>query len=96
MKDFFDWYTAEEPPHIRNYWKLMDQYLFNIKILAVEMFNMKNGMPPAIIFYIFFQDGKWFQTSVGNEYNVRQQNDFSLPSKRTVYYGSQSLSHLDS
>ena len=33
---------------------------------------------------------------MGNDYNSLQQKDFSLPSIRTVYHGSQSLSYLDS
>ena len=59
----------------------------NLQDLATELYKIKNGLTPEIFTEIFARE-------IESHYNLRPCNDFRIPSIRTVYYGSESISFL--
>ena len=57
----------------------------NIQGLAIEMFQIKHGQSPEIICDIFAQTTQ--------HYNFRQNRDFRIRSVKSVYHGSEIISH---
>ena len=55
----------------------------NLQRLAIEMYKVKNNIAP-----ISFQ--KLFEET-SNTYNLRNQNTWTLPNMRTVYYGTETI-----
>ena len=51
------------------------------------MCKIKNELAPTITANIF-------GTMPENHYNLRNYNDFKIPSARTVYHGTDSISYL--
>ena len=60
----------------------------NIQNLAIEMYKVKNELAPMI-------NANVFTTIPENHYNVRNYNGFRLAFARTVYHGTESISHQD-
>ena len=58
----------------------------NIQSLAIEMFQIKHGQSPEIVSDIF--------TQITQHYNFRQNRDYRIPSVKSVYHGSESISYL--
>ena len=58
----------------------------NIRLLAVEMFKVKNNMSAESV-------SELFESRVIN-YNLRSQNDFLVENKNTTGFGIKSLSFL--
>ena len=58
-----------------------------IQTLATEMFKVRNDMSPEIICDIF-------TPRINNHYDLRHINHFETPFGRTVYNGTESVSHL--
>ena len=59
----------------------------NIQALATEFYKIKNGLSPELFTEIFARETE-------SQYNLRRCNDFRIPSIRTVYHGSESISFL--
>ena len=59
----------------------------NIKALATEFYNIKNGLSPELFTEIFAREKE-------SHDHLRRCNDFRIPSIRTVYHGSESISLL--
>ena len=59
----------------------------NIQALATEFYKIKNGISPELFTEIFARETE-------SHYNLRRCNDFRIPSIRTVYHGSESISFL--
>ena len=59
----------------------------NIQALATEFYKIKNGLSPELFTEIFARETE-------SHYNLRRCNDFRIPSIRTVYHGSESISFL--
>ena len=59
----------------------------NIQALATEFYKIKNGLSPELFTEIFARETE-------SHYNLRRCNDFRVPSIRTVYHGSESISFL--
>ena len=59
----------------------------NIQALATEFYKIKNGISPELFTKIFARETE-------SHYNLRWCNDFRIPSIRTVYHGSESISFL--
>ena len=59
----------------------------NIQALATEFNKIKNGIWPELFTKIFARETE-------SHYNLRWCNDFRIPSIRTVYHGSESISFL--
>ena len=59
----------------------------NIQALATEFYKIKNGYSPELFIEIFARETE-------SHYNLRRCNDFRVPSIRTVYHGSESISFL--
>ena len=59
----------------------------NIQALAIEFYKTKDGLFPELFTEIFACETE-------SHYNLRQCNDFRIPSIRTVYRGSESISFL--
>ena len=59
----------------------------NIQNLAIEMYKVKNELAPMITANVF-------TTIPENHYNIRNYNVFRLSFARTVYHGTESMSHL--
>ena len=70
------------PLSMKKHWKRMDQSSFTIKNI-----QMLVEISPGIVSNTF---SEWN----GKHHNLMQQNDFLLPSIRTVHHGSESLSYL--
>ena len=62
-------------------------YITEIYRLAIELFKIKNGLSPEIFTEIIARETE-------SHYNLRQCNDFRIPSTRRVYHGSKSISFL--
>ena len=58
----------------------------NIQALAIEFYKIKNGLSPELSTEIFAHETR--------SHNLRWCNDFRIPSIRTVYHGSESISFL--
>lgn len=61
--------------------------LRNIQTLAAKLRKIKNGLSQEIFTEIFVLETKSY-------YNLRRWNDYKIPSIRTVYHGSDSISFL--
>ena len=59
----------------------------NIQDLATEFYKIKNGLSPELFTEIFARETE-------SHYNLRRCNNFRIPSIRTVYHGSESISFL--
>ena len=59
----------------------------NIQALATEFYKIKNGILSELFTEIFARETE-------SHYNLRRCNDFRIPSNRTVYHGSESISFL--
>ena len=59
----------------------------NIQVLATEFYKIKNGISPELFTEIFARETE-------SQYSLRRCNDFRIPSIRTVYHGSESISFL--
>ena len=59
----------------------------NIQVLATELHKIKNELSPEIFTEIFTCETEC-------HYNLRQCNDFRIPSIRTFYQSSDSISFL--
>ena len=59
----------------------------NLRVLAIEMFKVKNGLSPEIMREVFPMNRDF-------PYNLRQVNDFSIRSVNSVHYGTESLQFL--
>ena len=59
----------------------------NIQVLATEMYKVKNDLPPKIFSDLFCQREM-------NPHNLKNQHDFEKPFVRTVYHGSETISHF--
>ena len=58
-----------------------------MEVLATEFYKIENGLSPELFTEIFTRETESY-------YNLRRCNDFRLPSFRTVYHGSESISFL--
>ena len=59
----------------------------NIQALGDELYKIKNGLLAELFTEIFASETE-------SHYNLRWCNDFRIPSIRTVYHGSESISFL--
>ena len=59
----------------------------NIQALATEFYKIKNGFSPEHFTEIFARETE-------SHYNLRRCNDFRIPSIRTVYHSTESISFL--
>ena len=59
----------------------------NIQALATEFYKIKNGLSPELFTEIFARERE-------SHYNLMRSNDFRIPSIRTVYHDSKSISFL--
>ena len=59
----------------------------NIQALVIEFYKIKNGL-------LAEPSAKIFARETESHYNLRRCNDFRVPSIRTVYHGSESISFL--
>ena len=59
----------------------------NIQALVTEFYKFKNGLSPGRFTEVFARE-------IESHYNLRRCNDFRIPSIRTVYHGSESISFL--
>ena len=59
----------------------------NIQALATELYKIKSRLSPEIISEIFASETE-------SHYNLRRCNDLRIPSIRTVYHSSESISFL--
>ena len=59
----------------------------NIQALATESSKIKNGLTPKRFTEVFSREMESY-------YNLRQWNDFRIPSIRTRYHGDESISFL--
>ena len=55
----------------------------NLQFLATEMYKVKNNLSPTIIAELFEQRNE--------NYNLRNNNPFTIPAVRTVHHGSESI-----
>ena len=55
--------------------------------MATEFYKIKNGISQELFTEIFARKAE-------SHYNLRRCNDFRIPSIRTVYHGSESISFL--
>ena len=62
---------------------------YNLKLLAVEMYKVKNNLSPE-----FMQD--IFPERNIERYNLRKQVNFQIPGPKTVTYGTESIQFLGS
>ena len=62
-------------------------HIRNIQSLAIEMFRFYNGLSPPLISNIF-------KLKTENSYNLRQVSEFSRPTVKSVYHGTESISYL--
>ena len=58
----------------------------NLQFLATEMCEVKNNLSPSIIAELFEQRNE--------NYNLRNNNPFTIPAVSTVHHGSESISFL--
>ena len=58
-----------------------------MEVLATELYKIKNGLSLELFTEIFARETE-------SHYNLRWCNDFRIPSIRTVYDGSESVSFL--
>ena len=58
----------------------------NLQFLATEMYKVKNNLSPSIIAELLEQRNE--------NYNLRNNNPFTIPAVRTVRHGSESISFL--
>ena len=58
----------------------------NLQFLATEMYKVKNNLSPSIIVELFEQRNE--------NYNLRNNNPFTVTAVRTVHHGSESISFL--
>ena len=59
----------------------------NLRFLAIEMFKVIKDISPPIV-------NKLFDRNEGNNYNLRNLSEFSLPIVTTVLSGLETLSYL--
>ena len=59
----------------------------NIQAFAIEIYKVKNDLAPGIASNNFCRQKQ-------SQYNLRQQTHFGIPSVRSVYHGSESISCL--
>ena len=59
----------------------------NLQTLATEFYKIKNGLSPELFTEIFAREKESY-------YNIRRCNDLRIPSIRTLYHGSESISFL--
>ena len=58
-----------------------------LKMAQSEFYKIKNGLSPELFTETFARE-------LDSQYNLRRCNDFRIPSIRTVYHGSESISFL--
>ena len=59
----------------------------NLQILATEMYKIKNDLSSLIVTELFQQRNE-------QHYDLRKNSQFTIPTIRTVYHGSESISFL--
>ena len=60
-------------------------YHRSIQVLVTKLYKSRNGLSPEIF-------NEMFAHETESHYNLRRCNDFRIPSIRTVYHGSESIS----
>ena len=59
----------------------------NLQFLATEMYKVKEGLSPSIVTELFEHRDE-------QHYHLRNNAEFTIPTIRTVYHGSESISFL--
>ena len=62
-------------------------HIRNMQKLAIEMFRFYNGLSPPLM-------SNMFKLKAENSYNLGQISEFSRPMVKSVYHGTESISHL--